>query len=80
MERDRSVDELRFGEALAELEAIVEALESGKLELEDGMERYGRGVALLKACKAKLTDAEQKVSLLMGEIGAEEECEEPQGQ
>lgn len=79
MEREVPVDEMRFGEALAELEAIVEALEGGRLDLEESMERYERGVALLKACKARLDEAEQKVTMLMGELGGEDECEDTAG-
>ncbi|HEX9093174.1 MAG TPA: exodeoxyribonuclease VII small subunit [Coriobacteriia bacterium] len=63
-------DTMRFSEALAELEAIVAALESGQLDLEDGLARYERGVSLLRACQAKLAEAEQKVSMLMGELDA----------
>lgn len=68
--------ELRFGEALGELEAIVSALEGGRLDLEESLERYERGVALLRACRAKLADAEQRVTALMGEVEAGEETEQ----
>lgn len=65
-------EEMRFGDALEELESIVVALESGQLELEDSLDRYQRGVALLRALQAKLTDAQQKVTSLIGELeGAE---------
>ena len=60
--------ELRFGEALSQLEAIVRELESGDLELEDGLERYQRGVELLRTCRDRLKDAEAKVTSLLGEI------------
>jgi exodeoxyribonuclease VII small subunit len=59
---------MRFSDALAELEAIVSALESGQLELEDSIARYERGVALLRACQAQLAEAEQRVTMLMGEL------------
>ena len=62
------MEEMRFSEALAELESIVVALESGQLDLEDGLARYERGVALLRACQAKLAEAEQRVTMLMGEL------------
>lgn len=62
------VEGLRFSEALAELEAIVAALEGGQLDLEDSLARYERGVALLRACQAKLGEAEQRVAMLMGEL------------
>lgn len=64
-------DELNFGEALRELEAIVGALESGSLELEESLERYGRGVELLKSLQGRLAEAQQKVTMLLGELESE---------
>ncbi len=57
-----------FGEALAELEQIVRGLESGQLGLEESLERYERGVALLKTCHERLATAQQRVTMLMGEL------------
>lgn len=65
-------EELSFGAALAELETIVRALESGQLELEEGLARYERGVALLRACQEKLAAAKQRVTMLIGELESEE--------
>lgn len=65
--------EMTFGETLAELEAIVAALESGQLELEDSLERYERGVALLRSLQGRLADAQQKVTMLIGELESESE-------
>lgn len=65
--------DLRFSEALTELESIVAALEGGQLDLEESLARYERGVALLRACQAKLADAEQRVTTLMGEMPAIDE-------
>jgi len=62
---------MRFSEALEELESIVTALESGQLELEESLSRYERGVALLRACQARLAEAEQRVTTLMGELEEE---------
>ncbi len=64
-------EEMAFGEALGELEAIVAALEGGQLELEESLARYERGVALLRALQAKLADAQQKVTALIGELETE---------
>lgn len=64
-------NDLTFGEALAELDRVVAALEGGQLELEESIERYGRGVALLQALQAKLGDAQQKVTMLIGELEQE---------
>jgi exodeoxyribonuclease VII small subunit len=66
--------QMRFGEALAELEAIVAELESGRLELEEALDSYQRGVALLEACRARLEDAEQRVTVLMGAIEEDEDA------
>ncbi len=63
-----TTEELSFGQALAELEQIVRALEGGQLELEDGLARYERGVALLRSCQEKLAQAKQKVTMLIGEL------------
>ncbi len=64
-------DERSFGDALAELDEIVAALEGGQLELEESMDRYERGIGLLRALQAKLTDAQQKVTTLIGELEEE---------
>lgn len=72
-ESKRAVEELQFGEALGELEAIVAALESGQLELEESLERYERGVSLLRSLQGRLSDAQQRVTVLLGELEAESE-------
>lgn len=64
-------DKMLFGEALAELEGIVRALEGGQLELEESLTRYQRGVELLQALQSKLEDAQQKVTVLLGELEAD---------
>lgn len=64
-------EEMAFGEALKELEGIVAALEGGQLELEESLARYERGVTLLRALQAKLADAQQKVTALIGELETE---------
>lgn len=65
------LEEMSFGESLKELESIVAQLEGGRLELEDSLERYERGVALIRALQEKLNNAEQKVTTLLGEIEPE---------
>lgn len=64
----KSVDELTFREAMAELEGIVGVLESNTLELEDSLTSYARGVALLASLQKRLDAAEQQVDVLMGEL------------
>lgn len=61
----RNVDAMTFREASTELEYIVRALEAGDLELEEALDRYGRGVELLKSLRERLAGAEQKVRVLL---------------
>lgn len=74
-ETERPAEELSFKEGLQELEGIVHALEGNQLELEDSIKSYERGVALLGALQKKLDDAQQKVTVLMGDL--EPEGEDP---
>lgn len=69
------IDELSFREAMAELDGIVGVLESNTLELEDSLKSYERGVALLSALQVRLTQAQQKVDVLMGELQPEADDE-----
>lgn len=69
-EATKAVDDLTFREAMAELEGIVGLLESNTLELEESLEKYARGVALLASLQQRLNDAEQRVEVLMGELVA----------
>jgi exodeoxyribonuclease VII small subunit len=64
----KNVDELTYKEASQELELIIRSLESGDMELEESLESYTRGVELLKSLRARLANAEQKVSVLLADI------------
>ena len=52
---------MSFEKALAELEAIVEQLESGKLDLETSITTYQRGEALRAHCDKLLKRAEARI-------------------
>ena len=67
-----TIEEMSFREGLVELDSIVKALESNQLELEQSIESYERGVALLGALKKRLDTAQQEVSVLMGELQPDE--------
>lgn len=53
-----------FETAMAELEALVEKMDSGQLPLEESLGAYQRGVELLKYCEKVLADAQQRVRVL----------------
>lgn len=56
-----------FEQSINELEELVAALETGDLSLEDSLSTFEKGVKLTKECQQQLSEAEQKVSLLVGE-------------
>ncbi|MDH5584459.1 MAG: exodeoxyribonuclease VII small subunit, partial [Gammaproteobacteria bacterium] len=58
--------------SLAELEELVEELESGDLPLETAMKKFEDGIKLTRGCQAALKDAEQKVQILLKSAGGEE--------
>lgn len=55
------IESLSFEAALAELEAIVQRLERGQLDLEASIAAYERGTALRRHCAAKLEAARLRV-------------------
>ncbi|ERI51116.1 exodeoxyribonuclease VII small subunit [Pseudomonas sp. AOB-7] len=58
-----------FEHSLAELQALVERLESGELSLEDSLTAFEQGIGLTRECQAALAQAEQKVQILLERDG-----------
>ncbi len=58
-----------FEAALAELEHLVGQLEHGELALEDSLQQFERGIALVRSCQSALRQAEQKVEQLIERNG-----------
>ncbi len=54
-----------FEDALAELEEIVEQLESGAKPLDESLDLYEKGVAALKHCHGILDKAEKRIRTLV---------------
>lgn len=57
--------EPKFEEALAQLEKIVEEMESGQLSLEDSLQRFEDGTRLAHFCNGKLKETEKRVEVLL---------------
>lgn len=53
-----------FETALAQLESIVESMESGDVPLAELLARFEQGNQLLKLCEARLKEAELKIEQL----------------
>ena len=58
-----------YGEVVEKLQGIVEALEKGELSLEESLDRFSEGIALVKKGEALLAEAEKRVEQLLSEDG-----------
>ena len=66
-----STKSIHLEKALADLEGLVEELESGDLPLEKAMKKFEEGIKLTRSCQKSLKDAEQKVEILLKSAGGE---------
>lgn len=57
-----------FEQAVAEVEQIIERIESGEIGLEEQIEQYARGAELLKRCREVLDRCEQRVEEITAEL------------
>lgn len=54
----------KFENALQDLEGVVEKLDSGTLSLEESLQAFEEGVALVRFLEEKLTEVEKRVEVL----------------
>lgn len=54
-----------FESTLHTLEALVTRMESGELGLEESLKEFEAGIKLVQTCQKSLSDAEQKVQILL---------------
>ena len=64
-----------FEAALAELETLVDKMESGDQSLEEALKSFQRGIELTRTCQQGLKEAEQQVEKLIKE--SEDSATEP---
>lgn len=60
---------LSFEDALAQLENIVDQIENDEVKLDEALEKYQKGMSLVKYCQDKLKQVEEKVKILDTEEG-----------
>jgi exodeoxyribonuclease VII small subunit len=63
---------INLEKSLADLENLVEELESGDLPLETAMKKFEEGIKLTRGCQTALKEAEQKVEILLKSAGGED--------
>ena len=67
-----STKKFNLEKSLADLEDLVEELESGDLPLEKAMKKFEEGIKLTRGCQTALKEAEQKVEILLKSAGGAE--------
>jgi exodeoxyribonuclease VII small subunit len=66
---------IKLEKSIADLETLVDELESGDLPLEKAMKKFEEGIKLTRQCQVALKEAEQKVEVLVQSAGGEEALE-----
>ncbi len=59
--RKNDLGKLSFEEAIKELTNIVGKIEQGQIPLQDSLQQYERGMALIKHCRTILQKAEKRI-------------------
>ncbi len=65
--------ELKFEDAMKELENIATELEKGDLSLEESVSKFEEGMKISKQCNEIIENAEKKISILLQKDGKIEE-------
>jgi exodeoxyribonuclease VII small subunit len=66
-EKKNDIGKMSFEEAIKELGGIVQKIEQGEIPLQDSLEQYEKGMALIKHCKSILEKAEKRIEKISKE-------------
>ena len=66
-------EDLKFGDALEELEAILRRVESEEIDIDSLAEELRRAAQLLEVCRGKIKRAEVEVTQIVQRLEEEEE-------
>ena len=59
--------EIKFEDKIAELESIINELESGEIDLEASIDKYTKAMKLVKECDEKLKTIEEQVNKIVND-------------
>jgi len=65
-----------FEQAINQLKAIVDRIEQGQIPLQDSLEQYEKGMALIKHCRDILQKAQKRIEKISKEEPPEPEKEQ----
>ena len=71
--QENDIGELSFEEAITGLTDIVGKIEQGQIPLQDSLEQYERGMAMIKHCRTILQKAEQRIEKITKEEEGEKD-------
>ena len=72
-EGNESAEDLKFGAALEELEAILRRVESEEIDIDSLAEELRRAAQLLEVCRGKIRRAEVEVTQIVQQLEEDEE-------
>lgn len=67
------MEDIKFEDAMQELEKIANELEKGDLSLEESVTKFEEGIKLSKKCNNIIEEAEKKITILLQKDGKLEE-------
>ncbi len=70
-EKKNDIGKLSFEEAIKQLTNIVGKIEQGEIPLQDSLQQYEKGMALIKHCRGILQKAEKRIEKISKEEKAE---------
>lgn len=71
--KNDDIEKMTFEQAIGQLKGIVDRIEQGQIPLQDSLEQYEKGMALIKHCRDILQKAEKRIE----RISQEESPESP---
>ena len=69
--------ELRFEEAMENLESIIDRMETERIPLDDLLKEYEEGTKLLKLCRDRIENARARIDQINKDLGSAENCLSP---
>ncbi len=67
----KEIEKMSFEDAIKELTSIVGKIEQGQVPLQDSLEQYEKGMALIKHCRTILQKAEKRIDKITEEKNAD---------
>ena len=73
--KNESTDDIRFGEAIEELEGILQRVEQEEIDIDDLAEELRTAAELLEVCRSKIRKAEVEVTQIVQALDEDDQVE-----